>query len=115
MSGKKSILIVEDELLLLDTWKEMLLSLGYNPLLADNAMTAINILNEEKVDLIITDLRMPKYDGFFLLNFLKENNFKIPTMVCTGQDSNLSEFDITKLIYKPFDMVALIGEMDQYI
>ena len=73
MSNEKTILIVEDEIQLLDTWKEMLLHFGYKPLMAENGMKAINILNEQKVDLIITDLKMPEYDGLFLLNFLKLN------------------------------------------
>lgn len=115
MSNEKTILIVEDEILLLDTWKEMLLHFGYKPLMAENGMKAINILNEQKVDLIITDLKMPEYDGFFLLNFLKEKNLNIPTIVCSGQTANLSEFDVAMIINKPLNMTLLISELDHYI
>ena len=115
MSKGKTILIVEDEVVLLDIWKEMLVHFGYKPLMAENGMKAINILNEQKVDLIITDLKMPEYDGLFLLNFLKEKNLNIPTMVCSGQTENLSDFDVAKIINKPLNMISLISELDHYI
>ena len=115
MSDEKTILIVEDEILLLNTWEELLLHFGYKPLMAENGMKAINILNEQKVDLIITDIKMPEYDGFFLLKFLKEKNLNIPTIVCSGQTENLADFDITKIINKPLNMTLLISELDHYI
>ncbi|MGY8926687.1 MAG: response regulator [Flavobacteriales bacterium] len=115
MSNEKTILIVEDEIQLLDTWKEMLLHFGYKPLMAENGMKAINILNEQKVDLIITDLKMPEYDGLFLLNFLKEKKLNIPTIVCSGQTEDLSDFDVAKVINKPLNMTLLISELDHFI
>jgi len=115
MSKGETILIVEDEVLLRDTWKEMLVYFGYKPLMAEDGLKAIRILNEQKVDLIITDLKMPKYDGFFLLNFLKEKNLNIPTIICSGQTPNLSDFHVAKVVNKPLNMISLISELDQYI
>lgn len=62
--------IVRIELRRLIDWN----SLGFEIIIeAKNGSDAINILNENKVDIVITDIKMPKIDGVELLRHLKEN------------------------------------------
>ncbi len=58
-----------------------------NLLTADNGLTAIEILKENNVDLIMTDINMPEMDGFELLEYLKKHDtFKeIPVIVITTE------------------------------
>jgi CheY-like chemotaxis protein len=114
--NKKHILIVEDELHLRDTWKEMLIHFNYDPIIASNGFEATNKLNEHSIDVIITDLHMPVMDGYLLLDHLKNNNLDIITFVCSGQIilEKLSPYDINKIIHKPFNMIKVIQELNTF-
>lgn len=110
----KNILIVEDEPALRETWEELLKTFDLTPILSSNGLEAIIALNENTVDTIITDLQMPIQDGYFLLDYLKKNEINIPTYVCSGQilmSKDLSQYQLIKIIQKPFDMIAFIKEL----
>jgi len=65
----EKILIVDDEESIIDILSMMLEKEGYQPVTASDGSEALEVLNREKVDLIISDMRMKPMDG---LNFLKE-------------------------------------------
>lgn len=66
-------------------------------LLAGNGLEALQILRQEKVDLILLDLQMPQMDGFSLLEAMRENEStrEIPVIVVTGK--TLTEDDMKRL------------------
>ncbi|MBN9673990.1 response regulator [Roseibium aggregatum] len=72
MSEKSTILCVEDEDMLLQDLKEELEDEGYEVWTAKNGQAALEILQEEKPDLIISDMMMPKLDGPGLLRHVRE-------------------------------------------
>lgn len=78
------ILVVDDDdrirTLLVDT----LSALGYSTLSAKNGEEALSLLPTEKFDLVITDVRMPKVNGFTLLKNIKNQNPLIPVLIITG-------------------------------
>jgi len=63
VAGRASILIVDDEFGLAELLREMLRECGYEVTLAINGRLAFEILGEQKVDLVITDMMMPVMDG----------------------------------------------------
>jgi len=63
MPTQPSILIVDDEFGLAEMLREMLREYGYEVTLAINGRLALDILAEQKVDLVITDMMMPVMDG----------------------------------------------------
>ena len=63
-----NVLIVVDDLKILDTLGSGLVSNNYNVHLAYNAKLALDILMKEKVDVLITDIEMPDWDGFQLVD-----------------------------------------------
>lgn len=71
---RKKILIVEDTKDALDNLKDLLSLEGYEISTAMNGMDAIHKLDLYKPDLIITDLRMPRMDGFELIENLKRSD-----------------------------------------
>lgn len=73
MSEKARILCVEDEDMLLQDLKEELEDENYEVLTAKDGQAALAILKEEKPDLIISDMMMPKLDGPGLLTHLRQN------------------------------------------
>lgn len=83
----KTILLVDDEKPLLMSLSEGLSMLDKNlyVLTAENGEEAIEILNSSDIDLIITDLKMPKKDGFDLLMYKYNNCPHVPAIVMTAQ------------------------------
>lgn len=68
-----SILFVDDSPVIRATMKKFLKEENYQLTLVNDGLEAINILNEKKFDIIITDLEMPNLDGFELMAKLSEN------------------------------------------
>ena len=68
----KSVLIVDDEKLIVWSLTEQLKQEGCNTFAADSGEAAIKILKSESIDLIITDVRMPGLDGFAVLRYAKQ-------------------------------------------
>ena len=58
-----NILVVEDDAALRKMMQSVLQRNGYRPLLAEDGQAALDILEREQADLIITDIMMPKMDG----------------------------------------------------
>lgn len=67
------ILLVEDDRVLAESVKELLLSNNYEVHVRNSATTAIKFLKEHYPEVIICDIVLPDYDGFFILNFLRSN------------------------------------------
>ena len=83
---KKKVLIVDDD-------QEMLLSLKegfekynatFSVLMAEDGLVATKKLEKETISLVITDLRMPRMDGFALLSMIMEQYPDIPVIIMTG-------------------------------
>ena len=76
------VLIVDDE----ETIRELLSRIarqgGYECVLAENGVQAVDVLSQERVDLILADLLMPGMSGLELLEHLKEP--RIPVIMITG-------------------------------
>jgi putative two-component system response regulator len=80
------ILIVDDEEAVRCLFKETLVHLGYQALVAADGREALEILAEESPDVVLTDVKMPRMDGFELCHYLKsrEETRGIPVVVVTG-------------------------------
>jgi DNA-binding response OmpR family regulator len=88
-NSKKKILIVEDEKPMAHALELKLAHAGFDAKIVLNGEEAIDILKDEKFDLILCDLVMPELDGFSLMQTLKDQKNKIPIVVL----SNLSQQD----------------------
>ena len=79
-----TVLVADDDdrirCLLMDT----LSALGYHALGAKNGEEALSFVETEKLDLVITDVRMPKMNGIFLLKNIKRRNPLLPVLIITG-------------------------------
>ena len=83
----RKILIVDDEPIARDNLAHILKKDGYSPLLAENGQRAIDILEKEEVDLVLTDLRMPGLDGMSVLTETKNLWPSTEVVVITGYAS----------------------------
>lgn len=106
--NKQTILIVDDEPHVLAVTSRMLTGCGYKIFSTNNATEALEIVENEPVDLIISDLQMPVISGIELLTIMREKYNWIPRIAITGfNDLNsitttVNNGNIFKLIIKPF-------------
>lgn len=80
-----------------------------------NGEEALDVLHKERVDILLLDINMPKVNGIEVINTLKDESIKIPTIVISGDREikleTLGESLIRKLFYKPCDMNKLWDEI----
>ena len=80
---KKRILIVEDNVTLSQVQRQWLCREGYDVVTAIDEAIARKLLNKEKFDLILSDVRLPKGDGISLLGWLNRERLDIPFVIMT--------------------------------
>ena len=78
------ILIVDDENNIRLTLKTILEEEGYNCLLASSGKEAIDVLNTQDIDLVITDIWMENIDGIELIEYMKKHNIEAEIIVISG-------------------------------
>jgi DNA-binding response OmpR family regulator len=81
-----NILVVEDDREIQKLFCTVLRKNGYNAISADNGIEALDVLDTQYIDLIISDIMMPKMDGYDLTKSLREANFKTPILMITAKD-----------------------------
>ena len=91
---KKKILVLEDEKPLARALELKLIHEGFDVKTASNGENVIDFLKKEDFSLIVCDMLMPKFDGFQVLQTLRDNKIKIPVIVLT----NLSQAEDEKRV-----------------
>ena len=118
----KKILIVDDDPLNLEILKEVFETGGYKIETASDGQQAIAVLEKNTgIDLILTDLEMPRMNGREVTEFIKGHKPDLPVIIMTG--AGLSEKLKEKLIaigakaiiFKPFKFAKLEGEVMKLI
>lgn len=114
-----SILIVEDNEELRDLLEKILIKNSYNVLKADNGKEALEILADKKntIDLIISDIVMPKLDGIEMIKQFKKLNINKKIILMSGYSivDPLSLDYNNELIFipKPFSMNDLLSKINE--
>jgi DNA-binding response OmpR family regulator len=122
VAKKRTILIVDDEINLVQMVTDILEAEDFKVLPAYNADECLATLKKQKVDLILLDLMMPKVDGWMLHRKIKESkDWKdIPIIILTAKTDALDKnvgIEIAKVsayLTKPFvpqDLVNKINEI----
>ena len=117
-----TILIIDDEKLILGFLEIRLMDEGFKVLTAIDGEEGINLFNDNQVDLVITDIIMPKKDGFVTIIGLKRicPDIKIIAMSGGGHAHPKYYLDISKgldvhyIFQKPFktsDLVDAVYEL----
>lgn len=80
------IMVVEDDIQLQQLFCRVLSRNGYTALPADDGEEALELLEHEHVDLIISDIMMPRMNGYELVTALREADISIPVLMITARD-----------------------------
>jgi two-component system cell cycle sensor histidine kinase/response regulator CckA len=112
--GHETILLVDDDALIVDVGQEMLRALGYDVLTASSGKAAIATYRDrgERIDLVILDLIMPDMGGGRVYDTLKEMDPGVKVLLASGYSINGQAGDILKrgcdgFIQKPFDLKVI--------
>ncbi len=84
MASKRKLLLVDDETDIVTYLKQLLEDEGYSPLIAFSGVEALEIIKNEDIDILITDIRMPQMDGIELINVISDLGLEILTIILTG-------------------------------
>ena len=109
---KQVILIVDDEEGLRRGLSSLLEDDGYAVLATDSAEHALEIMEGEHIDLVLTDMRMPGMDGIELLKKIRERHGNIGVIILTGYGQIESyieamNFGAIEYVSKPFKVNEL--------
>lgn len=107
------ILVVEDEVDLNRIICRRLRDRGYEVTSAENGVDALEKMEQNRFDMILTDIMMPKMDGFELADSIRLTDTNIPIIFMTAKDDKASKMlgysiGVDDYIVKPFDMDILI-------
>jgi DNA-binding NtrC family response regulator len=84
MSPKPRVLVVDDERLSRETTKQQLQEAGYEAVAVENAFQALQQLEENRWNVVLTDLRMPTMDGLEFLKKVKQNSPDVEVILMTA-------------------------------
>lgn len=85
--GRRRVLVVDDSPIVRDLLVELLSSVGLEVRSAGDGAAALNLLEEQLADLIVSDVEMPIMDGFELLRQLRERAIQVPVVMVTTRGS----------------------------
>ena len=114
-----SIILAEDDEAIRDIMTEILSHEGFEVYGVADGQEAIEILQERSFDLLITDYRMPRINGTQLLNWCRENNLDLPSILITANSDLLPINDAAikaigaKLFQKPVNIESLITTINE--
>ena len=114
IKGDKTVLLVDDEEIVIDVAGQLLKKLGYDVLEAGGGKEAIQLFSKwyDKIDIVILDMIMPDIGGGEVYDRIKEIDPKVKVLLSSGYSINGEATDIlargcNSFIQKPFNMAVL--------
>ncbi len=107
---KRTVLFVDDEEKILKSLKRGLMDEPYNALFANSGKEAVEILQQNEVHVLVTDMRMPEMSGLELLKTVKQEYPCVIRMVLSGYTqvttllTAINQGEIYKYITKPWKL-----------
>ena len=112
-----NILFAEDEKDLNSLVTTYLRNENYMVFSCCDGIEALEVFKNNKIDIVLSDIMMPKMDGFMLLEKIREHDKNVPIIFLTAKDDKLSKqfgykMGIDDYITKPFDIDELIMKLN---
>jgi DNA-binding SARP family transcriptional activator len=113
---RRTVLVVEDNVLNRELTNALLKTAGYHVVLAKDGAEALMLIGREKVDLMLLDVDLPFIDGHKVLEALKEKGIDVPTIFVSGlpgEEPEVKAFDIgaADFIRKPVKNTVLLARV----
>ena len=112
---QKTILVVDDEQPIIDILVYNLKKEGYNVIEANDGINAVDIALDQKPDLILLDIMLPRLDGLSVCKRIK-NSLNVPILMLTAKDGEIDkilglELGADDYITKPFSVRELVARV----
>lgn len=109
---KEKVLIIDDEDFILQLSKDILTKSHYEVKTTSDGREGIKLLEDDRFDLVLTDIKMPNINGLEVIRHIRSNNKEIPIIVVTGHGTLDIAIDSLRLgaqgfILKPFTPAEL--------
>jgi DNA-binding NtrC family response regulator len=106
------ILVVDDDCLICQQLDQVFTQEGYRATVTSSAEQALELLENEDIDLVVTDIRLPGMDGVELTKRIVEHWADVPIIIMTGYAEIANAVQVLKMgasdyIVKPFGMAAI--------
>jgi EAL domain-containing protein (putative c-di-GMP-specific phosphodiesterase class I) len=116
--GKGRVLIVEDDLAVLRGFVRTLTAAGYSVLAAPDGRSAMDLLDREKFDVIVSDINMPEMNGLQLLRRVREHDLDVPVIMMTGNPAletavQAIEYGALRYLLKPVSPKVMDEVLEQ--
>ncbi len=110
--SKKTILVVDDEILLREILRDEFEDAGFAVIEAENGRKAFDLIGQHKIALVVSDVRMPGGDGLELLDRVVAMGAGRPPLILVSGFSDITAADAQKrgavaLLGKPYDFDLL--------
>src|SRR6185312_3764761 len=116
LNGTQTILMVDDEDLMLTMGQTVLSTFGYKVLTANSGPVALDLISKnEKIDLVITDLVMPTMSGRELVERLRKISPTIRILCTSGYVPPPAQTDEAAYLQKPFTSQELLVKVKQVL
>jgi two-component system, cell cycle sensor histidine kinase and response regulator CckA len=122
LPGAETILLVDDDAMVLHLTKEMLLHLGYTVLSALSGEDALHLYNKhrERIDLVMLDMIMPRMSGLEVLQRMTSVENTLKVLLCSGHtfsDETMDTLDPNRhaFLRKPFTLQTLASRLRQLL
>ena len=120
MKKTTHVLIVDDDLSILEVLDARLTAGGFVTHKAISGPAALEILNNERVDVLVCDIKMPQMSGLELLEKIRPNFPQLPVIFLTAYGTIPDAVDAMKAgaidyLTKPFDGKELVQKIDKLI
>jgi len=120
LKGNEKILVVDDEPALVELTVTILTSQGYQVIRASNAKQALNILDREPVDVMLSDIIMPEINGYELASIVQKKFPSIKIQLTSGftgeQHSDIENNELNKnILNKPYNSIVLLQRIRELL
>jgi DNA-binding SARP family transcriptional activator len=114
--GRRTVLVVEDNVLSRELMNAVLKSAGYSVVLAKDGAEALMMVGRETIDLLVIDVDLPYIDGHSLLQAMHENGVAVPAIFISGlpgDDVEVRAFEVgaADFIRKPVKNSVLLARV----
>lgn len=111
------ILIVDDDKSIIKTISMLLTSEGHEVIAVSTSADAIDSLNSNVIDLVLTDIRMPHPDGIELLKMIRKNRPELPVIMISAYGSEKTKKDSIDIgcyayLAKPFKVNDIMNAVN---
>ncbi|MPM53198.1 Polar-differentiation response regulator DivK [bioreactor metagenome] len=118
----KNILVVEDNPLIMELVKTLIISFGYEPVEASDGSIALELSKKKKLNLILLDIQLPGIDGTEVLKILKGDPVtrEIPVIALTahamrGDEEKFLKAGCSAYVSKPIDIPKFKSVIAEFI